>query len=296
MESLITEPGCMPLVCLSRLRNTLNAPVTIVGQGLFSGETVTIRLIPTSDTGIIFRRIDLKNSEDVLASIENVVKTPRCTILGKGECSVQTVEHFLAALSIAGIDDLIVEIDGPEVPDLDGASLSFLQAIESVGVKKQKTTINIPFLSKPVYFSQDDVSIIALPSQTYRISYTLHYPQNACIGTQFYSSEINYKLFRNEIAPCRTFSLYEEILMMMEKGMLKGGNLENSVVIKDQHVLNPEGLKFANEPARHKVLDMVGDLSLAPPFIGHVIAIRSGHAANHAFGKLIQRELLNLGE
>jgi UDP-3-O-[3-hydroxymyristoyl] N-acetylglucosamine deacetylase len=255
-------------------------------MGLFTGQSVSLKLCPAEvSSGIIFQRVDLPQRPLLPAKAENVQATPRCTILGKDGVSVQTVEHLLAALYACGIDNVLIEISGAEVPIFDGSSSSFIEAIEEVGLEAQTSTKPIIALSSPLYWSQGDVHIVALPCQEYRISYTLHYPHAKILRSQFYSISVSQETFKSEIASCRTFSLYEEVVPLIEKGLIKG-SLENGVIIKDDQVLNPEGLRFPDEMARHKILDMIGDLSLIGiPFTAHIIAIRSGHASNNAFAK-----------
>lgn len=276
----------------TRAECTLNAPVSVSGVGLFTGENVAVRFVPADcGVGVCFCRVDLPGKPLIEAKLSNVVSTSRCTMLGTNieerEASVQTVEHVMAAISACGLDNVIIEVNGSELPILDGASAVYMALFEKVGLQMQSSEKKIYALQEPLYYSHRDTTLVALPSDEYRISYTLHYPNSPFIGTQFYSVEVNKKNFTEQIAPCRTFSLYEEILLMMEKGMLKGGNLENSVVVKDNQVLNPDGLKFPDELVRHKLLDTIGDLALGLSIRGHVIAIRSGHKTNHAFAQVL---------
>lgn len=271
----------------SQMQKTLKRSVSISGIGLFSGAKSTLTIHPAPlDTGIFFQRVDLPDKPVIPATLDFVVNTPRCTVLGQKKVSIYTVEHLLAALKASDIDNAWIELDGPEVPILDGSSLPHIELLESVGVTLQEKEKKYYHLSTPLFWSEGDVHLIALPSEEYRISYTLHYPNSQILRSQYFSREINTKIFKNEIAPCRTFCLYDEITPLVEKGLIKGGSLENAVIIKDDAVMNPEGLRFSDEMVRHKVLDLIGDLSLLPlSFHAHIIAIRSGHASNVAFGK-----------
>ena len=200
--------------------------------------------------------------------------------------SVQTVEHILSALRAYEIDNALIEISGSEVPIFDGSSSQFVEMIESSGIVEQEKAKRIYRFSSPIFWTQGDVHLVALPSDVYRISYTLHYPDSTAIGCQYYSVVVDQERFKKEIAPCRTFSVYEEIAPMIEKGFIKGGSLENAVIIKENKVVNSGGLRFPDEMVRHKVLDLIGDLSLVPVhFVAHILAIRSGHASNNAFAK-----------
>lgn len=268
-------------------QHTLKNSISLSGAGLFTGKSVTLKLLPApAGTGIVFKRMDLPFEPRIPAHLDYVQAVSRCSQLKCKEASVQTVEHLLAALSAYEIDNILIEMDGPEVPIMDGSSAPFTDLLEKAGKCKQEENQRVFKISSPLSWSQGDVHIIALPSEEYRISYTLHYPHSSFLRSQYYSIPINPKCFKTEIAPCRTFSLYEEIAPLLDKGYLKGGSLENGVIIKDNAILNPEGIRFPDEMVRHKILDMIGDLSLiGVPFLAHVIAIRSGHASNHAFAK-----------
>jgi len=275
------------LASFQRFQNTLSRSVVRSGIGLFTGEKVSLGLFPAeADTGIIFQRIDLPHRPIISASLDHVQGTPRCTQIGESKVLIQTVEHLLSALKAYDIDNARIELSGSEVPIFDGSSIAFTEMLEEAGVSKQEKKVKIYSLSSPVFWSEGETHLIALPSNEYKISYTLCYPHSAMIGTQYYSLQLTSEKFKTEIAPSRTFSLYEEIVPMIEKGFIKGGSLENAVVVKDNAIVNPEGTRFQNEMVRHKILDVIGDLSLIGiPFLAHVIAIRSGHTSNVAFAK-----------
>lgn len=273
-----------------RAQKTLRSPVHASGVGVFGGVGVRICLRPApAGTGILFQRTDVP-SDPIPATLEYVQATPRCTVLGKDGVRVQTVEHLLAALFAYEITNLIIEISAEEVPILDGGSACFVQMLEEAGVVAQEETLPVYALRSPVFWSQEGIHLVALPSPEFRVSYTLQYPDSPAIGTQFYSTIVDVEHFKKEIAPCRTFSVYEEIVFMIEKGLIniKGGGTENAVIIKENKILNAGGLHFPEEMARHKILDLIGDFSLIPvPLIAHIIAIRSGHASNNAFAKQV---------
>lgn len=283
-ENLI-ESACQTPPC--KKQRTLQETISLNGIGLFTGELVSIRLCPAkANTGILFQRIDLPQKPIFPAKLEYVQGTPRCTIIGSQGVFIQTVEHILAALRAFEIDNLLIEISGSEVPVFDGSSSAFVDAIEKARTCEQDAWKQVYQLRTPLYWSNGDIHLIALPSLEYRISYTLHYPHSRLLRAQFYSVLVNEETFKNEIAPCRTFSLYEEIAPLMKKGLIKGGSLENALIIKEDQVLNPEGVRFPDEMVRHKILDMIGDLSLIEySFSAHIIAIRSGHTSNNAFAK-----------
>jgi len=279
-----------PVAC-AKSQQTLARVVSASGIGLFTGEKVTVRLCPAkSGAGIVFQRTDLSHKLLLPARLDFVQQTPRCTILGQNGISIQTVEHILAALRACEIDNALIEVSGPEIPIFDGSAAHFVEMIEKGGIAVLDGVKHCLKITAPIFWTRGDVHIVALPSEEYRISYTLHYPHSKFIGTQFYSFQVTSEGFKKEIAPCRTFSLYEEIAPIIDKGLIKGGSLENAVIIKDGVIVNPEGVRFSEEMVRHKILDMIGDLSLVGmSFSAHIIAIRSGHASNTAFA----RELFN---
>jgi UDP-3-O-[3-hydroxymyristoyl] N-acetylglucosamine deacetylase len=275
----------------TRWAQTLQKGVSARGKGLFTGVEAEIQFLPAPEgSGVLFQRIDVKGLPQFRADLSLVQGTPRCTIIGNEEFSVQTIEHLMAALSACQVDNVLIRLSGPEVPIFDGSSLKFVEMLDEAGLLQQREEKITMALQKPVYCSGKDALLIALPSEELRISYTLHYPHSSCVGTQFYSTILDKELFKREIAPCRTFSVYEEVAPLIEKGLLKGGSLENAVVIKDDRVMNPGGLRFSNEMVRHKILDMIGDLYLmGVSFSAHIIAVRSGHSMNNIFAN----ELLN---
>ncbi len=276
---------------LTRKQRTLKKEVAFSGVGLHTGKAVSLRFCPSPPhSGIVFQRTDLPGKPTIPAAIEYVQETARSTSIGIGSCSIQTVEHVLAAVHAYQIDNLCIQVTEAEPPIGDGSSLPFVEMIEQAGIEEQSQTTSSVVLKSPVHFTMGSTHLVAIPSDTYRISCTLHYPNTPVIRSQYCSFEVTEENFKREIAPCRTFALYEEITALMERGLIRGGSLENAVVIKDNVVFSKEGLRFADEMVRHKVLDLIGDLSLVGfHFLAHVIAIRSGHLSNIALGK----ELIN---
>lgn len=280
-----------------RYQKTLKKEVSYSGVGIHTGKEVTIRFCPAAEnTGIRFQRMDLPGKPIIPAAVEYVQDTSRSTMIGVGDCSIQTVEHVLAALNAYQIDNLCIQVTENETPISDGSSNTFVKLIEDAGVQTQNDVKNVVYLKEPIYFSDGMTHLVALPSNEYRISYTLHYPKNKLIGSQYYSIAVDEQSFKDEIASCRTFVLYKEIKALMEKGLIKGGSLENAVVIKEDVVLCKEGLRFPDEMVRHKILDLIGDLSLVGiPFMAHIIAVRSGHTSNVQLGKQLIKHLLPNG-
>lgn len=271
----------------SRPQRTLKKEVSFSGVGIHTGKEVSIRFCPAqADSGIVFQRVDLPGKPTIPAAIEYVQDTSRSTTIGVGSASVQTVEHVLAALYAYQIDNLCIKLDEGEPPVGDGSAAPFVKLIEAAEIEEQTITKTIHPLKEPLYYSNGQTHLVALPSDEYRISYTLHYPHTAVIRSQYLSLVVDETIFKHEISSCRTFALYEEITALMERGLIRGGSLENAVVIKDDVVFSKEGLRFPDEMVRHKILDLIGDLSLVGfPFQAHVIAVRSGHRANVELGK-----------
>lgn len=272
-------------------QKTIQNEVVASGIGLFTGEKVSLKILPAPpNTGIIFQRVDLPGKPEIPARLSFVREAPRCTRLATDKASIHMVEHLLSALGAMGIDNARIEVQGPEILAADGSAKLFVDLLETARIEVQKAPRKLLKIPKPIYWSEGEVHLIALPADEFRISYTMHYPQSPLLRSQFYTVSLSPKRFKEEIAPCRTFSLYEEILPFIEKGMLKGGGLENALVIKGEQIMNPEGARFPDEMVRHKILDLIGDLSLVGiPILGHIISVRSGHSSNIAFAKMIAK-------
>ncbi|MEX1012946.1 MAG: UDP-3-O-acyl-N-acetylglucosamine deacetylase [Waddliaceae bacterium] len=275
-----------------RKQRTLKKAVEYSGIGVHTGRGVTVRFCPKESGGIVFQRTDLPGKPEISARLENVCDTNRSTTLGKGEIRIHTVEHLLAALRGFRIDHLLIEITSIEPPIGDGSAGPFVKMIEEAGVQELASTCPVFTLDEPVYWSEDECHIVALPSDFHKISYTLSYPDSGPLEAQFSSLEITEDSFKNELANARTFSRYEEVSALIDRGLIKGGSLENSIVVKDGVVLSQGGLRYSNEMARHKALDLIGDVSLVGvDFTAHIIAIRSGHKANVAFANVLSQKL-----
>lgn len=253
-----------------------------------------MRFIPSGEgTGILFRRSDLPGRETIPATVEYVCETSRSTSIGIGSAKVHTIEHVMAAIRAYKVDNLIVEVSNMEPPVGNGGSDCFVEMIEEAGIEEVEATTPVVKLRQPVYYSDGDIHLVALPYDGYKISYTLSYPNNSALKSQYQSFDITAELFKKELASCRTFSLYEEVSALMDMGLVKGGSLDNAVIIKGDVFFSKGGLHFEDEMVRHKILDMVGDLSLIGYDICmHVIAIRAGHASNYAFSKKILQSIM----
>lgn len=272
-----------------RPAKTIGRSVDFTGIGVHTGEPVHMRFSAAPEgTGIVFRRMDLPGQPVIPARVEYVCDASRSTSIGIGPARIHTVEHVLAAIKAYQIDDLIIDLDNIEPPIGNGSSDVFVEMIESAGIIEQKSTVPVVRLQSPVYFTDKDIHIVAIPYDGYKISYTLNYPNTPALRSQFVSIDVNAENFKKEIAPCRTFSLYEEISHLIDRGLIKGGSLDNAVVIKGDAIFSKGGLFFPDEMVRHKILDVIGDLSLVGiDFYAHIIAIRAGHASNQALAQLL---------
>lgn len=259
------------------------------GIGIHTGQCVHMRFVPAPEgTGVVFRRTDLQGYPLIPATVEYVCDTARSTTLGIANVRIHTVEHVLAAINSYKIDNIFIEVSNLEPPVASGGSEVFVELIEKAGIVEQDGQVPVVKIQSPVYWSHDDIHMVALPSDVYRISYTLDYPNNPSFKTQYRSFTITPEVFKKEIAPCRTFSLYEEVSALMDRGLIKGGSLDNAVIIMGDVVFSKGGLHFPDEMVRHKMLDVIGDMSLIGfDFLAHIIAIRAGHASNYELAKKI---------
>ena len=265
-------------------QRTIKGALTIDGTGLQTGARTALTLKPSPpSTGINFIRVDMPNKP--LVSVRSLdfgnrgTGFERRTTLGVGPLQIQTTEHLMAALSGLSIDNIIVELDGAELPGLDGSAKGFVEAIKRCGITEQDAPRKFLELKEAVWCEGKDNFIAAFPGENFRVSYTMSY-KAAILGTQLLDIVLNEKNFENEIAPARTFCLEEEALQLLAMGLGKGANYENTLVMGKSGPVN-NTLRFPDEPVRHKVLDLIGDLYLAGmPLKAHVVAIKSGHALN----------------
>ena len=273
------------------LQQTLKNPLTISGIGLHSGARITLKLRPAAaDTGIIFHRTDGERIVDIKATAENVVDTRMATVIGRDGLSVSTIEHFMAALAACGIDNLHVDIDGPEVPVLDGSAAPFVREILQAGTKQLVASRKFIAIRKPLEIIEGEKRISIIPSRFFRITFDIAFDHPA-ISLQQYSMKFSTETFCKDIAPARTFGFLHEVEHLKALGLARGGSLENAVVIDDQGVMNPEGLRYTDEFVRHKILDAFGDFSLiGSPLLGHIRAFKAGHDLN---AKMVQKILNN---
>jgi UDP-3-O-[3-hydroxymyristoyl] N-acetylglucosamine deacetylase/3-hydroxyacyl-[acyl-carrier-protein] dehydratase len=275
----------------SELQHTVAKTASVSGTSLHTGAKVTLKLLPApADHGIKFKRKDLQDEPTIDARIENVKTVERATTLGEGSIRVHTTEHVLAALAAMGVDNAIVEMDANEPPIGDGSALLFVELIKKAGLAPQEAPRRMFHVREPVHIETKTGSLLViLPDEKFRISCTQAGPNGRF--TQFLSTEITPAIFEKEIAPARTFVYYEDVQPLMEKNLIKGGSLENAVVVRGDAVLSKEPLRFADEFVRHKILDIVGDLALFGHAIrGHVIAVKPGHGPNTELARALARE------
>ena len=271
--------------------NILKQTFELSGVGLHSGMTTRVKVIPTKpQSGRYFVRTDLPNSPKIPANIHHVSQTTLSTELAVGEAKVRTVEHLLAALTASGIDNACIEIDGVEVPLLDGSAKLWVEQIEKVlGDKKVGETKgqgDKVVLQEPIWIYENDSFVAAIPAPEIRFTYGIDFPYKA-IANQWHSWTPSTEDFATEIAPARTFGFAEQIEQLQQAGLIKGGNLDNALVCSHEGWLNPP-LRFTNEPARHKLLDLVGDISLIGSFPqAHYIAYKASHKLHIALARKI---------
>ena len=266
-----------------RYQNTLKSEVLVRGIGLHSGRTINMRLKPAPrDTGIVFVRKD-KKSVEVNASVNSVADTTFATNLAFDGARVGTVEHLLSALAGLNIDNLCVELDGPEVPIMDGSALYFTHKILEVGIAKQAKKVSCIRILKPIVITEGHCQIAVVPYEGTKISCSVNY-NHPLFEEQKLSIDVTGINFIKEIAPARTFGFLRDVRMLRLNGLAKGGSLDNAIVVGENGVLNKGELRFKDEFVRHKILDIIGDFSLLGyPVYGHIIAHRPGHSLNVKF-------------
>ncbi len=264
-------------------QRTLFNSISCTGIGLHSGEKVSMTIRPASpDTGIRFIRKDLPGRHLIKAHSDSVINTTMCTVIGNNGNHVSTIEHLMGAFFGFGIDNALVEIDGPEVPIMDGSAAPFIYLLKSSGIKEQKKPKEFIVIKKTLNIREGNRSITIKPSKGLKISFTIdfHHP---LISDQQFDFSFSGKEFIDEISRARTFGFLKDIEMLREAGLAKGGSLDNAIVIDDFRVLNEDGLRYPNEFVRHKILDFLGDIAvMGTPIIGHFIINKSGHSLNHA--------------
>jgi UDP-3-O-[3-hydroxymyristoyl] N-acetylglucosamine deacetylase len=264
------------------LQQTLKDKLEFSGVGLHSGKTITMTIRPAeAETGIVFHRVDLSPPVSIEAIAANVVNTRLSTTIGKEGAAVSTIEHLMAALYGCGIDNAHIDIDGQEVPIMDGSAAPFVTALQDAGTKILSRPRKYLVVKKAVTIVDGDKKITISPSSYFRISFDMRF-NHPVVSNQFKSMKFEEDTFGTEYASARTFGFLAEVETLKANGLARGGSLENAVVIGDEGILNEEGLRFEDEFVRHKILDSTGDFYLAGyRILGHVKAFKSGHDLNH---------------
>lgn len=272
------------------LQKTIKKKVEIRGHGIHSGESCILSFCPAPvDTGVYLRRVDLPHKPYIRVSADHVTATSQATTLGCEHFQISTVEHCLSALSALRIDNLLIDLDGNEIPIGDGSSKTFLDAIQSVGLIEQDQPRKYCLITEPIHYSEGEKQAYVVPYQGLRMTVTIDF-SHPKIGKQVLDLDINEKSFEREIAPARTFGFLKDVEALRARGLAKGGSLENAIVLSDTEILNPEGLRFSDEFVRHKALDALGDLvTLQMPLLGHLILNKAGHdIMNKLVKKILQ--------
>ena len=271
-------------------QQTLAKPASFSGIGLHSGNKVSMTLLPAPpNSGVIFRRVDLDRRAEIPAQVGNVAETDRSTTLSKGNAKVQTVEHVLAALYGFGVTNAVVEIDSSEPPVADGSARQFCKMIRDAGIEPQAERVEPVQVTEPIEYTHNGTVISAFPYDGFKITCTSS--DKGGRFTQYFSVELTPETWESEIAQARTFCFYEEIEYLIKNGLISGGSLENAIVIRDDAVLTAEPMRYREEFVRHKILDIIGDLSLVgAPLRGHIVAVKPGHAANCGLARRILQQ------
>ena len=277
-------------------RKTIKNQVEINGIGLHKGKQIKIVLKPVSKkTGIVFERVDVRDKNNIIkVNYKNLFDLERGTnIQNEDGVKLHTIEHFMSALSVCGITDIFVEIEGNEMPILDGSSIKFVEKIKSAEVLElEEEEIEPLIITEPVIFSDEKNGkyVLALPYDGFKISYTIDF-NHTFLKSEYFEFEVNLENYEKEIASCRTFAFDYEIDFLKKNNLALGGSLDNAIVIGKDGPLNPEGLRFENEFVRHKILDIIGDLYvLGTPIKAHIIAIKAGHFVNAKLTEMIAKK------
>lgn len=275
-------------------QRTIQRELSLSGIGLHTANKVNIKFKPAEvDCGINFIRVDLPERPVIKASVTHLLlpgSSPRRTSIGKDSVEIHTVEHLMAALSGLAIDNIYIEIDNEEVPGLDGSSAKFLEILNEAGIKEQDKARRFYSVKEPIFAEEDGSSLVALPSQELKISYTLDY-NHPMLKTEFFELALTPELFKAELSSARTFCLEDEVNELQSQGLGRGANYDNTLVVGKSGVIKNK-LRYADEFIRHKILDLIGDLYLIGSALkAHIVAVRSGHSLNlKLVRKIIQQK------
>lgn len=260
------------------LQKTIRKKTEVHGIGIHSGNPCTLTFRPApADSGVYFIRTDLPGAPSLKVSAKNVQATSHQTTIGGEIFSVATIEHCVSALSALRIDNIFIELDGPEIPICDGSAGEFLRALLAVGIVEQDQPRKYCYITEPIYFSEGEKHAYVTPYHGLRVTVTIDFTHPK-IGKQTVDLDVNEQSFGRDIASARTFGFLKDVEALRARGLAKGGSLENCVVLDEAEVVNVEGLRWADEFVRHKALDALGDLvTLEMPLMGHVVLYKAGH-------------------
>jgi UDP-3-O-[3-hydroxymyristoyl] N-acetylglucosamine deacetylase len=274
-------------------QQTLKKEIVVEGISLHSGKDAQIRLIPAAEnTGIVFYRADLDKKVRITAEPASVVNLIRNTTIGSKEIKearISTVEHLMAAIWGSGIDNLEIEVSGPEIPVIDGSAFPYYQELIKSGLKKQNAKRKVYKIEETIFAREEDSYIAILPYEGFKISYTLDY-DHPVIGSSYFEFDAAKMDFAEEISKARTFGFASEVERLHEQGLALGGSLDNAVLVEETKTVNP--LRFENEFVRHKILDVVGDMFLNGRIRGHIMAVKSGHRLHVKLAEKIREKML----
>ncbi|MEW6265486.1 MAG: UDP-3-O-acyl-N-acetylglucosamine deacetylase [Thermodesulfobacteriota bacterium] len=264
------------------LQRTLNDSISCLGIGLHSGDKIKMTLRPApAGTGIRFYRTDLPGAPEIRASLDNVIHTRLATTLSQNGAVVGTVEHILSTLTGLGVDNVRVELSGPEVPIMDGSAAPFVHLLKSVGVKPQSEFKKFYVIKQPITVTEGDKFVTVYPASEFTIDYSISF-DHPLIRNQAFKFTFSDMAFERELSRARTFGFLKDVEYLKKNGLARGGSLANAVVIDHYRILNQDGLRYDDEFIRHKILDFIGDISLiGAPIIGMFMASKSGHTLNH---------------
>ncbi len=265
------------------MQHTLAKNVEIKGIGLHSGCESVLRIKPAPENfGIVFKRVDLSGAPEVKALYSNVIDTRNCTCLGFPGGIVSTIEHLMAALAVCGVDNALIEVNNQELPIMDGSALPFYEALSKAGVSKQAQARKILKVVSPVKFDDGKGgSVELLPAEDFSVHFCIEFPSKI-VGHQEFDAPISATIFAEKIAPCRTFCEKYQVDYLQSIGLIKGGSLDNAVVLDGENILNEGGFRMKNECVNHKVIDAIGDMYTSGFLIkGRVVASKSGHYHNN---------------
>jgi UDP-3-O-[3-hydroxymyristoyl] N-acetylglucosamine deacetylase len=274
-----TGAGLRPGAPVAQAQRTLKNAIHCSGVGLHSGLRVAMTLQPAApDSGIVFRRVDLPGTPEIPALWTHAIETPLCTTIVLGDARIATIEHLLSAFAGLGIDNCLIDIDGSEVPAMDGSAAPFVFLIECAGVVEQPAPRRAFRILDTVGESEPHRSCLLTPAGSFELRFEIEF-DSPVIGRQVYDAEIDEAVYKRDIARARTFGFFHEVEALRQHGLARGGSLENAVVIEGDEILNEGGLRFIDEFVRHKALDCIGDLYLAgAPIIGRFEGVKAGHA------------------